>query len=160
MYKFGVLYHLLLSAALYFIGAFSTLTLFQFLFLLTLTKKKEVQFYLYLPMLFFILIKIFASAYYLLYFLALGASVCYTLHYKFLYPLKKLLLYSLYLGLLYTLFVNFEYLLYEIYIELNFNDSVYFISNEVMGMLMYEHLFILLILGYNKGKLFRNNICI
>jgi len=160
MYKIALLYHLLLSSSLYFIGEFSTFYIFQLIYLLTFTKKKEILLYVYLPMLFFILIKLFASSFYLFYLLGLGTSICYILHYKLLYSVKNLLMYILYLGLLYTLFVNFEYLWYEIYIELNFNDSVYFISNEVMSILICEHLFILLILGYNRGKLFRNNICI
>ena len=159
MYKIGILYHLLLSSFLFFIGEFSTLLVFQLIFIIMFLKPKETLLYLYLPMLFFILIKLFASSFYLLYFIALGASLCFILHNKLLYSLKKLLLYSSYLLLFHSIFSNFEYFFYELYIELEISDSIYFISDRVVGILMIEHLFILFILGYNREKLFRNNIC-
>jgi len=159
MHKIGLLYHLLLSSFLYFIGSFSALLIFQFLWIIMFVKPKVIRLYFYLPMLFFILIKLFASSFYLLYFIALSASVCFTLYYKLLYPLKKLLYYMFYLLFLSIVFRYFEHFFYELYIELDFLESIYFISDEVALLLMCEHLFILFILGYNREKLFRNNIC-
>jgi len=159
MYKVGLLYHLLLSSSLYLIGSFSTLIIFQLLWIVMFVKPKTTRLYFYLPMLFFILTKLFASSFYLLYFIALSASLCFTLHYKLLYPLKKLLFYMFYLLFLVMVFRYFEPFFYELYIELDFVDTIYFISDEVSLLLMCEHLFILLILGYNREKLFRNNIC-
>ena len=159
MYRIGVLYHFLLSSFLYFIGSFSTLIIFQFLWIMMFVKPKTTRLYFYLPMLFFILTKLFASSSYLLYFIALSASLYFTLHYKLLYPLKKLLFYMFYLLFLFIVFRYFEHFFYELYIELDFIDTIYFISDEVALLLMCEHLFILFILGYNREKLLRNNIC-
>ena len=160
MYKIGILYHLLLSSCLLFVGELSVLLVFQLIIIIMFLKPKWLLLYLYVPMLFFILIKLFASSFYLLYFIALGASLCLTVHYKLLYSFQRLLLYSIYLLFLQSIFSNFEYFFYEVYIELEISDSVYFISDRVVGILMFEHLFILFILGYNREKLFRNSICI
>jgi hypothetical protein len=153
MYKVGLLYHILLSCSLYYIGEIFTLLLFQIPFFLMFIRKKEVQFFLYIPILFLILVKLFASSY-VLYFLVLVASLYLTLYFKLLYSVVEIFLYTLYLGFLYSCCSYFEYSIYELYIELDFKDSIYFISNEVVTILTIGHLFILLILGYNRESIY------
>jgi O-antigen ligase len=77
-----------------------------------------------------------------------------TLYYKLLYSVVEIFLYTLYLGFLYSCCSYFEYSIYELYIELDFKDSIYFISNEVVTILTIGHLFILLILGYNRESIY------
>ena len=106
------------------------------------------------PLIHLVLLELFASSLYILYFLTLGFIV-YFLNAKKLFFSNNTLLYSaIYWFGLYILSILFEDTLYDMYIDLDLRFTMSYISKEVCSVLTLLHLFILYILGYNREKLF------
>lgn len=107
-----------------------------------------------LPVLHIVLLELFASSLYILYFLTLLFAL-YFLNLRNLFLSNKIFLFSIiyWLGL-YILHWLFEDTLYDIYIDLDLRFTMSYISNEVSSILTLLHLFILFLLGYNRDKLF------
>lgn len=146
--------HVSLTLSLLFIGEYTTLLLLQLALLFLYNKF---FYYFYLPFVHFVLLKLFGSLLYPLYFFAL-AMVIYTI-YKEQKSISKenVGMLSLVYILLFALYSNFKEKLYDLYIELDINDTVHYISADVVYALTLLHLFIFFFLTfeYNDKKLFR-----
>lgn len=148
-------FHLFLSLSLIWIGEYSTLFVLQLAFVFTFLKNKKIFYLLYIPMVFFVLIKLFASSVYLLYFFNLLFLFYFLYKNELLLSQEELLILSIYMTILYGLYRYFEDELYYLYLSLETDDKINHIFDEVVIVLTLLHLIIFLILGYNKQKIFR-----
>ena len=146
-------FHLFFSFSLLFIGEYTLALIFQSIFFTYFIKSKIVLYLFFMPIVLFGLTKLFASLYYLLYFLNLSFFL-YFLY--FLYESKKiiavkyLIIFLLYGILITFLYIRFEELRYDIYLYMEINDRINSINNEVVIALNFLHLFILFLMGYNN----------
>lgn len=148
-------FHLFMSLSCLWIGEYSSLFVLQLAFVFTFFKSKKIFYLFYMPIIFLVLIKLFASSVYLLYFFNL-LFLFYFLYKNELLPNREeLAIFSTYMVILYGMYHYFEEDLYYLYITLGIDDKVNHIFNEVVIFLTLLHLIIFLILGYNKQKIFR-----
>ncbi len=107
---------------------------------------------LLLPVTHSVLVGLFTSAYYLLYFVGLSALL-YILNYKKIFLSNQMLLITvIYMLVVYYLFRYFNDGLYDLYIDTNMTFELSYISFEVCCILTVIHIFILFLLGYNRVK--------
>lgn len=108
---------------------------------------------LFIPLIHLVLLELFASAFYVVYFVAL-VFILYLFRLKSVFLSTKTWLFSLiYWLVVYLLLLFFEDGLYDLYIDFNLRFTMSYISYEVCCILTLLHLFILFLLGYNKEKL-------
>ncbi len=106
-----------------------------------------------LPFMHLVLLELFASTYYLLYFIILSA-ILYILNQKKLFLSNKMLLTVVISGtVLYFIFKYFDDTLYDLYIDTNMTFELSYLSFEVCCILTVIHIFILFLLGYNRDKI-------
>lgn len=139
-----------LSVSLLYIGEYSTFVVFQ---VATLLFSQLFFYYLYLPFIHLILLKIFASLHYPLYFILLFFTVyvIYKDNRKICANrLAKLSLFYISLLVLYNIIRD---RLYDLYVWSNIQDRVNYISVDVAYILTLLHLFILFFLTFEyNGK--------
>lgn len=145
-------FHLFITLCLVFIGELSLLFVLQFASLFTLFKSKNIFYSLYLPIIFLALAKLFASGIYLLYFLNLAFLFYFLYKKELLFDAKELAIFTLYMAILYGMYRYFEENIYQLYLSLEMDDKVNHIFDEVVAILALLHIFIFVILGYNKQK--------
>ena len=105
-----------------------------------------------LPFVHLVLLELFASAYYLFYFITL-CLILYTLNQNRLFVSNKvLLLIVIYTTCLYCIFKYFQDYMYDLYIDTNMTFKLSYLSFEVCCILTVIHIFILFLLGYNRVK--------
>jgi hypothetical protein len=144
-----------MSLSLFIIGEYSSLFALQLAFVFTFFKSKKIFYLFYAPMIYFVMLKLFASSVYFLYFLNL-LFLCYFLYInELLLNREELAIFSTYMVFLYGLYHYVEEDVYNLYITLGTDDKVNHIFDEVTAVLAFLHIFIFMILGYNKQKLFR-----
>ena len=106
-----------------------------------------------LPFIHLVLLELFASAYYLSYFVVLFV-ILYILNQKKLFLSNEMLLITVvYVTILYSIFKYFNDSLYDLYIDTNMTFELSYLSFEVCCALSMIHIFILFLLGYNRDKL-------
>lgn len=152
--------HLLLSGALLFVGEYSVLLLLQAAFLSTFFNNKKIFYLLYMPIIFFALVKIFASSLYSLYFINLFFLFFFLEKNELLLSWWELLVWSLYMLLLYATYIVFEEQIYDVYIMQNLQDKVNHLFWDVVLVLTLLHVLIFVILGYNKKNYLGSSVCI
>jgi hypothetical protein len=145
-----------MSLSLFVTGEYSLLLVAQAAFVSTLANHKKILYLLYLPMIFFALLKLFASSVYLLYFFNLTFVFYFLYQKELLLSLKELAVFTLYMFFLYGMYRYLENDIYTLYISSEIEDKVNHLFDEVVIFLTLLHIFIFIILGYNKQKLFRN----
>ena len=107
---------------------------------------------LLLPITHSVLVGLFTSAYYLLYFVGLSLLL-YILNYKKIFLSNQMLLITvIYMLVVYYVFRYFNDGLYDLYIDTNMTFELSYISFEVCCILTVIHIFILFLLGYNRVK--------
>jgi len=100
----------------------------------------------------FILLELFASCEYLIYFFLL-LFVSFIFYQKnLLFEKKKLFYFSVYWLLIYLLTLVLQERFYDIYIDYNFTFLFAYKSEIIIYFLSGLHLLILFLLGYNKSK--------
>lgn len=147
--------HLFISFSLVFIGEYSSLIVLQFAFIFTFFQSKNICYFFYFSIIFFALVKIFASSLYFLYFLNLLFLFYYLYKQELLLNVNELVIFTLYMAMLYGMYYYFEEDIYNLTIRLEIDDKVNHVFDEVVGVLALMHIFIFMILGYNKQKIFR-----
>jgi len=147
--------HLCATFSLFVIGEYSLLLVVQAAFLTTFFQKKQLLYLFYIPILFFGFLKLFASSVYLLYFFNLCFLFYFLYKNQLLLSLKELAVFTLYMYMLYAMFRAFDGDIYSLYLESGIEDKVHHVFGEVAVILALLHIFIFVILGYNKQKLFR-----
>jgi hypothetical protein len=147
--------HFGMGLSLLLIGQYSLLLVLQFAFIFTFFKGKNILYLIYIPLMFFALLKLFASAFYLLYFFNLLFLYSFLYIYNYLLSLKELVLFTLYMIFTYGMYDYLDEDIYALYISSGLDDKVDHIFDEVALFLLLLHIFIFMILGYNKQKLFR-----
>ena len=106
-----------------------------------------------LPFTHVVLLELFASTYYLFYFIILF-TILYILNQKKLFLSNKILLIMVvYMTALFYIFKYIDENLYDLYIDTNMTFELSYISYEVCCVLTVIHIFILFFLGYNRDKL-------
>ena len=100
-----------------------------------------------------ILVELFASTYYTLYFLILAITIYFLNQNKLFFSNKILLLLVVYMAVIYFIFKLFEDTFYDLYIDMEMTFELSYISYEVCSALTVIHIFILFLLGYNRTKL-------
>ncbi len=107
---------------------------------------------LLLPLTHLVLLELFASTYYLFYFIILF-TILYILNQKKLFLSNKtLLIMVVYMTSLFYIFKYFDDNLYDLYIDTNMTFELSYLSYEVCCILTVIHIFILFLLGYNRAK--------
>ncbi len=107
---------------------------------------------LLLPLTHLVLLELFASTYYLFYFIILF-TILYILNQKKLFLSNKtLLIMVVYMTALFYIFKYFDDNLYDLYIDTNMTFELSYLSFEVCCILTVIHIFILFLLGYNRAK--------
>lgn len=146
--------HFFLSSSLLFLGEYTTVLFLQIVFI-AMKLSTRVFLLLYLPAFFLGLCKIFTASSYLLYFLSLSLLL-FSLYEKrvFIYG-YKFLLFTLYIAVLLYGYNHLDVMRYEIYLDLNINDTIHPMNKKVMLILTLLHVIILFIMGYNREKLLR-----
>ena len=118
-----------------------------------LRLKKYLLSLILLPIFHLVLLELFVSAHYLLYFLTL-LIILYFLNSERFYLSSKMSLFSLiYMTGLYFIIKLFEDSLYDLYIDMDMTFNLSYISYEVCCILSLLHILILFLLGYNRAKL-------
>ncbi len=115
-------------------------------------KKYSLSF-IVLPVIHLVLLELFAQGSYSLYFTSL-VFIAYILNSKAFFLSNKFLGLSIvYWCTLHFLYRFMEDYLYDLKIEYDWNFQLHYVSYEVSYILSVIHIFILFLLGYNKGKL-------
>jgi len=140
--------HLIFSISLLFIGEYTTTILLQIIYILLYFSKFFI--YLYMLLVHFILIKLFSSSYYLLYFFNLLILLYSFIYLKIEIDINKIFFFIFMVGVSYFFLWRFDENIYDIYILLNINDKINYISNVVEVLLLFLHTLILFIYLYNK----------
>jgi hypothetical protein len=149
-------FHLCITFSLFIVGEYSLLLVAQAAFLSTFLNSKHLLYLLYIPIVFLVLVKLFASSVYLLYFMNVLLLFYFLYTKNLLLSLKELALFSAYMLFLYSMYRYFEIDIYNLYIQSEIEDKVNHLFDEVVIIITLLHIFIFIILGYNKQKLFRN----
>ena len=114
--------------------------------------KKNCLSFIFLPIVHLVLVELFASTHYLVYFLILFSTL-YILNFKRLFLSNKMLfLLLIYMSGIFFLLKLFEDKIYDLYIDMNMTFELSYISYEVCCVLTLIHVFILFLLGYNRVK--------
>jgi hypothetical protein len=150
--KFDSLLFLPFGFSLYFIGEYTSLLLFFPLFILSFFRSRLLYITLLLPGILLFLTEIFASSYYIIYFISLALFLFFSCRYR-LFFLKEILLISLYLVLLYLSFYFAEEQLYELYLDSGIENKINSITLEVIVLLNILQITILYLLAIIKKKL-------
>ncbi len=120
---------------------------------LVLKFKKSYFSLLLLPLVHLVLLELFASTLYPLYFLTLLFTI-YVFNLKKLFlSLNALMFLLIYAMSLYSVIRFFEDALYDLYIDVDMTFELSYLSYEVCCLLSAIHIFILFLLGYNRDKL-------
>ncbi|MBA3024908.1 MAG: hypothetical protein FP820_00695 [Sulfurimonas sp.] len=149
-------FHFCISLSLFFIGEHSLLLVAQAAFLSLFLNHKQLLYILYIPVIFLALLKLFASSEYLLYFLNLLFLFYFLFKNQLLVSLKELAVFSVYMFFLYVMYRYLEGGIFNLYISSGIEDKVNHLFDEVVIFLTLLHIFIFVILGYNKQKKSRN----
>ncbi|DAB29869.1 MAG TPA: hypothetical protein CFH84_07425 [Sulfurimonas sp. UBA12504] len=147
--------HIGLSCSLFFIGEYTLDLVLQLVFVSTFFKNKKLFYLFYMPMFFLALVKIFASTFYLLYFINLFFLFKYLEKSELLLSIKELFLWSVYMASIYLGYISLDAQIYAMYILQNIQDKVNHLFIDVVFILALLHILIFVILGYNKKILFR-----
>jgi len=147
-------FHLFVSLSLVFIGEYSTVALFQIAFIATYLRVPILLYAFYVPAIYFILLKLFASGEYFLYFLNFVFFIHYLLQSQNLLNAKELLVFVPYLSLVALAYVGLEEIRYELYLNVDIVDDVNFIDDFVIYALTSLHTTVLFFMGYNREKLY------
>jgi len=134
----GLLLNLSLSLSLVFIGEYSTAFFLQLSYLLFLNKY--LFYFLYLPLLHLILIKLFASSYYFLYFINLTLAILFLVNKKIILTKIKNALFLLNISLLYFFYQYYESHIYQLYLDIGFTDKINYINPEIGLILTLVHI--------------------
>ena len=140
----GLALNLLLSFSLVLIGEYSIFLVLQLSYILFLNRY--LIYFLYLPFLHFMLIKLFASSYYFLYFINLSLAILFIINKKILVKKIENLLFLLNLPLIYFLYQYYESDIYHLYLNIDFIDKINYINPEISFILILMHTFILFII--------------
>ena len=135
--KVGLLAHLVFTVSLLFIGEYTTAILLQLVYLVVFNNVAYG--YFYIPLLHFILVKLFASSYYLLYFFNLFIILSLVNYLKININFKAILYFIMIVFLIYSLVFFFDEFLYDIYILIDINDKINFISYQAQLSLLFLH---------------------
>jgi len=120
---------------------------------LVLRLKKSYLSLILLSITHLVLLELFASTFYILYFLTLF-GVLYFLNLNRLFLSNKMFFFLvIYMSILYIIFKSFEDNLYDLYIDMDMTFELSYMSFEVCFVLTLIHIFILFLLGYNRDKL-------
>jgi len=152
--------HTLLSLSLLAIAEYLTLMVLQIMATALFGEKKLFIYLLYIPMIFLILVKIFSSEIYTLYFFNLLIFLYYLCKTQNILTIKELLLFILYLGFMSIVYLNMDEYIYELTLFLDINENIIYLNSEVTYFLICIHIIILLFMSYNRKKLFRIERCI
>ena len=109
---------------------------------------------LVLPFLHFILLNLFSSEYYFFYFLILLMSIFYGYKYGKFLEIQLFVKISLVWFTSYIFYSYCEDYFYDFYIDYNFSYQLVYINEIIAYSLLFVHLLIVLLLGYNKRKKF------
>lgn len=150
----GYILHFFLSSSLVYIGEYTTALFLQIVFI-AMKLSKRVFLLLYLPAILLSLSKIFTASSYLLYFLSLSLLLFYLYEKRVFFYGYKFLLFILYITVLLYGYNYFDAMRYEIYLDLNINDTIHAMNKKVIFFLTLLHVIILFIMGYNREKLLR-----
>ena len=151
-------FHLFVSLSLVFIGEYSTVALFQIAFIATYLRVPILLYAFYVPAIYFILLKLFASGEYLLYFLNFSFFIYYLYKSQNFLNAKELFVFVLYLSLVALAYVGLEEIRYELYLNADVVDDVNVSDDFVTYALTSLHTMVLFFMGYNKEKLFAGNV--
>ena len=147
------LFHTFISLSLLSVGEYTMAIFMQFLFLITFKSEFLYKFF-YLVVILFVLVKLFASTLYILYFFNLFLFI-YTLYKeKVFFYVRSYFLFIFNLLFIATIYIALDEMRYELYLWLNITDVVNSINTKVIYLLTSLHLIILFIMGYNREKLF------
>jgi hypothetical protein len=149
------LFHVIASFSLLFIGEYSTAISLQFVFILSLFSLKKAFYFIYLPLIHYSLLKIFASGYYLIYFFDFFALMYILQTAKTGLSRIELYLFMLYIAVLYAAYFSLKENIYDMYIMIDINDKVNYISSEISYILSLIHILIFFFIEFkNKMKKF------
>ncbi len=146
----GVLTHIVFTISLIFIGEYTTTLLLQFIYIISFNNRLFI--YIYLPIINFILVKLFSSSNYILYFFNLFTTLFLINKLHLVITFKAILFFIIFVSFTYTLIWWFEQFLYDIYLLIDIEDSVNFITLESITLLSLLHTLILFIYMYNTSK--------
>ena len=147
-------FHFSISFANFYAGEYTLGFLQQLFFISTFLRKSIFIYLFYIPVIIFALSKLFAFSY-ILYFLELTLFLYFLYIKKLLLSPKTFLVFFLYFICLLSIYEFFEDEIYDLTFEYQLRDTINYISIQSFLFLNLLHLFILLLLGYNKEKLFR-----
>jgi len=105
-----------------------------------------------LPLANFILLQLFVSSFYLLYFILIFALSFFIYKNQKYLDNKKLYFYILYWIFVYMLVSYLEDFLYDIYIDFDFTFVLSYMPLSIVVILSLIHISILFLLGYNKRR--------
>ena len=114
--------------------------------------KYNFLYLLLLPFVHFLLLELFASSSYLLYFLSFFLLTFFLYKNQNYIDNTKLFYYSFYWIFIYLLSLYFKDILYDIYINYDLSFTVSYIPLDILFSLSLLHIFILFLLGYNKRR--------
>jgi len=138
-------FHILLSLSLFFIEEYTALIILQIGAFSFILRYRKLLYIFYIPILFFSLIKIFASSNYIFYFIDL-IGYFFTLYLsKNILNYIEIFLFSLYLFLLSFFYLFLEEQRYDIYTYFNIVDKIYFIDNITLFTLLLLQLLVLFV---------------
>jgi len=138
-------FHILLSLSLFFIEEYTALIILQIGAFSFILRYRKLLYIFYIPILFFSLIKIFASSNYIFYFIDL-IGCFFTLYLsKNILNYIEIFLFSLYLFLLSFFYLFLEEQRYDIYTYFNIVDKIYFIDNITLFTLLLLQLLVLFV---------------
>ncbi|MBU0721302.1 hypothetical protein KJ877_08165 [bacterium] len=109
-----------------------------------------------MPILHFSLVKLFASAYYTLYFLNLGVALFWLYKDKMEFGNKDIVIFLILMGLVYFLSIHAQTMIYDIYIYFDFTDEAYYTDPLTAHILIFLHLFLFLWTKEKKNLYFKN----
>ena len=149
------LLQLSLSLSLLYIGAYTTTIVLFIAYIFSFIKIRYIDYMLYLAIVSLVLVEIFASSFYILYFINLFLVLYYLYKSQNImtpFELSIFIVYMLFLRYLYNYFEEFRY---ELYLDLNIVDRLYGIDAASIYLLSSLHILVLFFMGYNREKLFR-----
>ncbi len=111
---------------------------------------KYLLYLFFLPLVNFMLLQLFVSSFYLLYFILIFAISFFIYKNPKYLNNKKLYVYILYWAFLYELLSYLKDFLYDIYIDYDFTFVLSYMPLFVVFALSSIHILILFLLGYNK----------
>jgi len=147
-------FHFSISISSFYAGEYILTCLQQLFFIATFLKKNIFVYLFYIPIIIFTLSKLFAFSF-ILYFVELILFLYYIYSQRLILDPKVLFVFFSYFLGLFMMYKFFEDEIYDFLFTCQFYDTINYISIQTFLFLNLLHLFILLLLGYNKEKLFR-----